>query len=43
MGLMGRADRDVQQVAGFEADGGAVEFVIDGAFDHEQQLVTVGV
>ena len=43
MGLVRGAHRDVKKGSGLEANGYAVEFVIDGAFDDIQEFVAVGV
>ena len=43
MGLVGGADGDVQEVTGLETDCYSVQFVVDGAFENEEELVTVGV
>lgn len=43
MGLVGGADGDVEEVTGFEADCYTIQFVVDGAFENEEELVTVGV
>ena len=42
MGLVWRTDGDMQQVTGLKPDRGAIKFVIDGSFDHEEQFVAVG-
>jgi len=43
VGLVGGADGDVEEVTGFEADCYTIQFVVDGTFENEEQLVTVGV
>lgn len=43
VGLVRRADRDVQEVTSLKSDCHAVKFVVDCAFKNEEELVAVGV
>jgi len=43
VGLVGGANGDVQEVTGLETDGYSVQFMVDCAFENEEELVTVGV